>query len=569
MTEEIDSFNNLEHKMINEEYKTWRKNVPYLYDILLTHALNWPSLSIQWFPDSIRNESNNTTTQRLLLSTHTSNSDTEYIKIVSVTFPDEIIEGYEGYEGSGFDSIVGSKSGSIVGSKSGNNSKDINKDISNNSNKDITDNNTNINTNNNTNTNNTTTDGFLCYNKIKVVQQIPVIYEVNRTRYCPFASNIIAIRSDHPEIHIYDYTKYLSMCGESSGSWVGGNSSNSNNPYTNSNRGSNNPYTNSSTINNSNPTTNSSRGSNNPYTNSSTINNSNPTTNSSRGSNNPYTNSSTINTNNPTTNTTNTTTNTHTNPTLELKGHTGGGYGLCWNKIKNGELMSTGEDKLVCIFDINEEGKEVISKLEKHTSVVNDCTFNYFNGHVGCSVGDDRRVVIWDTRMYTCCMVVEKAHSSDIFCCDFSCSDENMVVTGGKDGSVKVWDIRNGKECLYTLVGHKKEVLQVQWSPHFGSVLASSSADRRVCIWDLSSGSVGGSVDSKDKDSISKDSKDGISKDNVSMDGPPELLFMHGGHTNSVCDFSFNPLEPWEIASVAEDNILQIWQKGQGVGLRE
>ncbi|TBU11503.1 putative RBBP4-like histone-binding protein, partial [Hamiltosporidium tvaerminnensis] len=286
MTEEIDSFNNLEHKMINEEYKTWRKNVPYLYDILLTHALNWPSLSIQWFPDSIRNESNNTTTQRLLLSTHTSNSDTEYIKIVSVTFPDEIIEGYEGYEGSGFDSIVGSKSGSIVGSKSGNNSKDINnKDINKDiSNKDIS-NNSNINTNNNTNTNNTTTDGFLCYNKIKVVQQIPVIYEVNRTRYCPFASNIIAIRSDHPEIHIYDYTKYLSMCGESSGSWVGGNSSRgSNNPYTNSSSNSNNPYTNSS------------RGSNNPYTNS---NSNNPYTNSSRGSNNPYTNS---NSNNPYTN---------------------------------------------------------------------------------------------------------------------------------------------------------------------------------------------------------------------------------------------------------------------------
>ena len=43
-------------------------------------------------------------------------------------------------------------------------------------------------------------------------------------------------------------------------------------------------------------------------------------------------------------------------------------------------------------------------------------------------------------------------------------------------------------------------------------------------------------------------------------DGPPELLFIHGGHTSKVSDFSWNPKDPWVVASVAEDNILQIWQ---------
>lgn len=36
--------------------------------------------------------------------------------------------------------------------------------------------------------------------------------------------------------------------------------------------------------------------------------------------------------------------------------------------------------------------------------------------------------------------------------------------------------------------------------------------------------------------------------------------FIHGGHTAKISDFSWNPNEPWVIASVAEDNILQIWQ---------
>lgn len=48
-------------------------------------------------------------------------------------------------------------------------------------------------------------------------------------------------------------------------------------------------------------------------------------------------------------------------------------------------------------------------------------------------------------------------------------------------------------------------------------------------------------------------------------DGPPELLFIHGGHTSKVSDFSWNPCEDWIVASVAEDNILQIWQMAENI----
>lgn len=40
-----------EEKIINEEYKIWKKNAPYLYDLVVTHALEWPSLTAQWLPD--------------------------------------------------------------------------------------------------------------------------------------------------------------------------------------------------------------------------------------------------------------------------------------------------------------------------------------------------------------------------------------------------------------------------------------------------------------------------------------------------------------------------------------
>lgn len=44
---------------------------------------------------------------------------------------------------------------------------------------------------------------------------------------------------------------------------------------------------------------------------------------------------------------------------------------------------------------------------------------------------------------------------------------------------------------------------------------------------------------------------------------------MHGGHTNKIADFSWNPLEPWVIASAAEDNIVQVWQLVRNGLIRE
>lgn len=48
-------------------------------------------------------------------------------------------------------------------------------------------------------------------------------------------------------------------------------------------------------------------------------------------------------------------------------------------------------------------------------------------------------------------------------------------------------------------------------------------------------------------------------------DGPPELLFSHGGHKGKISDFSWNKNQPWVISSVAEDNSFQIWQMAEGI----
>jgi hypothetical protein len=38
-------------RAISDEYKIWKKNTPFLYDLVMTHLLEWPSLTVQFLPD--------------------------------------------------------------------------------------------------------------------------------------------------------------------------------------------------------------------------------------------------------------------------------------------------------------------------------------------------------------------------------------------------------------------------------------------------------------------------------------------------------------------------------------
>ena len=78
----------VEERVINEEYKIWKKNTPFLYDLVMTHALEWPSLTAQWLPDVTRPEGKDYSVHRLILGTHTSGEQNK-LMIASFQLPNE------------------------------------------------------------------------------------------------------------------------------------------------------------------------------------------------------------------------------------------------------------------------------------------------------------------------------------------------------------------------------------------------------------------------------------------------------------------------------------------------
>ena len=67
----------------------WKKNSPYLYDVVISAELEWPSLTCQFLPDRQSVEGKDVIIQRLLLGTQTDGSESNYVIIAEVKLPAE------------------------------------------------------------------------------------------------------------------------------------------------------------------------------------------------------------------------------------------------------------------------------------------------------------------------------------------------------------------------------------------------------------------------------------------------------------------------------------------------
>lgn len=146
----------VEERIINEEYKIWKKNTPFLYDLVMTHALEWPSLTAQWLPEVQRPSGLDYSIHKIILGTHTSDEQ-NHLVIATVQLPNED----HSFDASYYDVDTNEYGGfaSVAG-------------------------------------------------KIEIIQKINHEGEVNRARYMPQNSNVIATKTPSSDVLIFDYTKH-------------------------------------------------------------------------------------------------------------------------------------------------------------------------------------------------------------------------------------------------------------------------------------------------------------------------------------------------------------------------
>lgn len=244
-------------------------------------------------------------------------------------------------------------------------------------------------------------------------------------------------------------------------------------------------------------------------------------------------------------------------PQATLKGHKMEGFALEWNKHTAGQLLSGSEDKTVNLWDLQKDftlDTKSVSPSKTythHSATVNEVQFHPILGkNLFGSVSDDLTMQLMDMRAPSTnkpAILFKNAHQDAINTFAFHPTMDKLFATGSADKTIAVFDLRfadHGK--IHSLEGHKDAITKVDWHPSDSSILASSAEDRRVIFWDLARAGM---------EQTPEDAED----------GPPEMLFMHGGHTNRVSDFTWNMNDPWVMCSAAEDNLIQIWRASRNL----
>ena len=317
----------LEERLIDAEYKIWKKNTPYLYDYVMTHSLEWPSLTCQWLP-TVKNAGENASEHSLLVGTHTT-GEQNYLMVATVNLPKN-------------DSVVDETESKATTPAA--HYDEEKKELG----------------------------GFGHANsgvgKIEIRMKVKHEGEVNRARYMPQNHFIVATRGPNPEVYIWDLSKHPSFPADDT-----------------------------------------------PFC-----------------------------------------------PQGVCFGHTMEGYGLAWSKHNEGRLISGSEDRSINLWDVSSvtssksgTGTQIkaISVFRGHTDVVEDVDWHKRDPNMIGSVGDDKKIMIWDVREKNpnkAVHVVDDAHEGDVNCIAFNPINEFVLATGSADKTVALWDMRNLKSYVVT-----------------------------------------------------------------------------------------------------------------------
>ncbi|SBT75269.1 chromatin assembly factor 1 protein WD40 domain, putative [Plasmodium ovale] len=232
-------------------------------------------------------------------------------------------------------------------------------------------------------------------------------------------------------------------------------------------------------------------------------------------------------------------------PEVTFVGNNFDGFGLDFNLEKK-NVLTCSNDGSIHVYSYDDLSSKVVNALYsvKYKSPINDVSStNDPNLILACA--DNGYILIYDMRIKTMeptmQVLGQQVPVNSLALNKYT----GHFASGSDNGKIKIWDIKNFKEPQHIINAHKdaEAIIRLNFSPNEPSILASASNKRFIYIYDLNK--IGEELDAIDL-----------------SDGPSELIFSHGGHTQSITDFNWNYHKKLKmfIGSTGEDNTLQFWQ---------
>ncbi|KAK9386577.1 WD40-repeat-containing domain protein [Lipomyces mesembrius] len=257
-----------------------------------------------------------------------------------------------------------------------------------------------------------------------------------------------------------------------------------------------------------------------------------------------------------------------------IKGHKGAVLDLAFSRDSRG-LYSASSDATLGVWDVDSGVR--IRKHVGHEDIVNSIDRVRRGPELLLSGSDDGSIALWDPRT---------KHAVEYMETDFPVlavafgEGGNQVFSAGIDEDIKVWDLRQ-RGVVYTLPGHADAVTSLNVSEDM-QYLVSHSMDNTVRNWDIRPFAPESRLIKMYGGAPASDVEKNLLRASFSPDGSQiiagsadrtvviwdtltgKILYKLPGHTGSVNDARFSPLELNVILSGSTDRTLMLGELGKG-----
>lgn len=215
---------------------------------------------------------------------------------------------------------------------------------------------------------------------------------------------------------------------------------------------------------------------------------------------------------------------------------------LSWNKHKEGILGVSYSQGQCNIWDVKKFSRSNILISQPELTVTfdsngcNDLDWMPMHDSMFIACGESNKLGLFDIRLNgekEVNSISNYKHEDGINTCKFNPGNSLLVASADTCGRINLWDIRKLDQEPISTMQHGSSISTIEWNPNIGVVFASAGQeDGLVKLWDASVG---------------------------------KEIFVHGGHMLGVNDISWDMHDPWLMASVSNDNTIQIWRPAKNI----